>query len=221
MSPGHDPILGFIFGVIDILRGTMTVIDKNGILHVVKTGEGTFNLIEAFIKVFAHLLSDIFTKAGVQPPFFSLLQLLSGKSPFILRENGEKVSYTNVVRFMYKHGYDLRHFATMGIVPLTFELVVGTYYNLANFDAIYGGYKNPNHKYKLTSMLTIAHSLCMSGNILKMWMYGWNPLAFNYGEFLMLVKSFFSLYKSKIEKEDFIEKSLLKNWETIYEASCY
>ncbi len=30
MSLGHDPILGFIFGVIDIVSGTGTFIDKNG-----------------------------------------------------------------------------------------------------------------------------------------------------------------------------------------------
>lgn len=27
---GHDPILGFIFGVVDILNGTITTIDKQG-----------------------------------------------------------------------------------------------------------------------------------------------------------------------------------------------
>lgn len=27
---GHDPVLGFVFGVADILNGTMTTIDKNG-----------------------------------------------------------------------------------------------------------------------------------------------------------------------------------------------
>ena len=30
LSLGHDPLLGFVFGVYDIMHGTMTTIDKNG-----------------------------------------------------------------------------------------------------------------------------------------------------------------------------------------------
>lgn len=33
LSLGHDPILGFVFGVYDIMHGTMTTIDKSG--HIV------------------------------------------------------------------------------------------------------------------------------------------------------------------------------------------
>ena len=32
-------------------------------------------LVSAFLEVFLHLLSDVFTSAGIQPPFFTLLQL--------------------------------------------------------------------------------------------------------------------------------------------------
>ena len=30
LSLGHDPLLGFLFGVLDILTGRMTTIDKTG-----------------------------------------------------------------------------------------------------------------------------------------------------------------------------------------------
>jgi len=92
MSFGHDPIMGFIFGLIDILRGTMTIVDKNGVLKVVDVGQGSFNIFSAFIKVFAHLLSDICTPMGIAPPFMPLLQLITGKTPFILNKNGEKIT---------------------------------------------------------------------------------------------------------------------------------
>ena len=37
-----------------------------------KISEG---MVSAFLEVFLHLLSDVFTSAGIQPPFFTLLQL--------------------------------------------------------------------------------------------------------------------------------------------------
>jgi hypothetical protein len=124
MSLGHDPILAFIFGTIDIMSGTGTYIDKHGDLRRIATSLSPEGLVSAFVKVFLHLLSDVFTSAGVQPPFFTLLQLAKTKSPFVLGPSGKKVSWTNMARYMYTHGYDLRHFATMGIVPASVEMIV-------------------------------------------------------------------------------------------------
>ena len=117
MGLGHDPILAFIFGTIDVISGTGTYIDKHGDQRRVATSMSPEGLITAFLKVFLHLLSDVFTSAGIPPPFLTLLQLVKTKSPSILGPSGEKVTWTNVARYMYTHGYDLRHFATMGIVP--------------------------------------------------------------------------------------------------------
>lgn len=212
MSLGHDPILGFIFGVIDILRGTMTAIDKNGVLQIVDIGEGSYNIFSAFVKVFAHFLSDICSPMGIAPPFMSLLQLITGKTPFILGKSGEKVSANNVIRFMYKHGYDMRHMMTMGIVPLTVELIIRTYYNLYYYSTLIDHEKDIRHKYKKNGMLTIAHSATMSGNIIKMWLYGWNPTAFNYSEFLMLTKTLISFCKVNKEYNKWLEGELRNNW---------
>jgi hypothetical protein len=104
MSFGHDPILTFIFGVIDIMTGTGTYIDKHGDLRRIATSLSPEDLVSAFLKVFLHLLSDVFTSAGIPPPFFTLLQLAKTKSPFVLGPLGEKVSWTNVARYMYTHG---------------------------------------------------------------------------------------------------------------------
>jgi hypothetical protein len=91
MSPGHDPILGFIFGVIDIMGGTGTFIDKYGDLKRIDKAVSPEGLIVAFLKVFLHFLSDVCTSAGIPPPFLTLLQLIKAKSPFVLGPSGEGV----------------------------------------------------------------------------------------------------------------------------------
>jgi hypothetical protein len=219
MSPGHDPILGFVFGVIDILRGTMTTIDKNGVFHMLKTGEGSGNVLEAILQVFAHTLSDIPTSSGVQPPFFTMLQSIKKKSPFTLKENGEQVTYPHLARFMYSNGYDLRHFATMSLVPATVEIVIRLYYNIANFDFLFVKNMSTAHKGKLSSMLTLAHSLTMGGNIVKLWSYGWNPLAFNWAELLALLSSFITFLKKQKKRQHEIDAYLLESWETLYKQT--
>ncbi len=68
MSPGHDPVLGFVFGVKDIMDGTGTYIDKNGDLVRIGTPMSPEALTVAFLKVFLHLLSDVGTSAGISRP---------------------------------------------------------------------------------------------------------------------------------------------------------
>src|SRR3712207_9409696 len=48
---GHDPILGFIFGVMDLISGTGTFIDKDGNLQRIITSRAPEDLITAFLKV--------------------------------------------------------------------------------------------------------------------------------------------------------------------------
>jgi hypothetical protein len=152
MSPGHDPILGFIFGVIDIMGGTGSFIDKHGDLKRIDKAMNPETLTVAFLKVFLHLLSDVCTSAGLPAPFFTLLQLLKAKSPFVLGSSGERVSWTDVARYMYTHGYDLRHFATMGVVPATIEMMIRGWWLCNTFEGGNGG-KNPElTRVKLTSM---------------------------------------------------------------------
>ena len=212
MEPGHDPIVGFVVGVADILRGSCTIIDKNGMLQVMQNGEGTYNIFEAFLKFFAHLLSDVFTKTGLPCPFMSLLQLCAGESPFILRKNGEKVSFTDVARFMYKHGYDMRHFATMSLETVFIELSIRTYYNLYYFDDLLDYKNDARHHLKKNNMLLAAHTIAVGENILKTWMYGWNPLALNYTEFLTLVVSMFRSIRANGKYKDMVVQHITEEW---------
>lgn len=68
MSLGHDPILAFIFGVMDVMSRTGTYIDKHGDLRRIATSLSPEGLVVAFLKVLLHLLSDVLTSAGIPPP---------------------------------------------------------------------------------------------------------------------------------------------------------
>lgn len=225
-SLGHDPILGFAIGVYDIMRGSLTGFGRNGAIMSVSNSnfQPTNNFIEAFIRQIVHLISDVPTSQGVPVPLMGILQSFESKSPFRLPQGntgklGEQVSYNDLSRFMYTHGYTMEHFATMSLVPLIVELSIRTYYKLAYFNTLFPSRSvyNPNKDVKLQSMLTFGHTITMSGNVLKMWLNGWNPTAFNWAEMLVLIKTFYSLYKANQERSKEIDQYLLEGWKTISE----
>jgi len=219
MSLGHDPILAFIFGTIDIMTGTGTYIDKHGDLRRVATSLSPEGLVTAFLKVFLHLLSDVFTSAGIPPPFFTLLQLARTKSPFVLGPSGEKVTWTNVARYMYTHGYDLRHFATMGIVPASVEMIVRGWWLCRSFES--NGQIVPT-KAKLTSMLMLAHLIATSGNLLKTGViFGMNPLALNWAQMLALPPVTLAWISETLKRDRSIRDKLDQEWTSIYQESLH
>lgn len=216
-SLGHDPILGFIFGVMDILGNTGTYIDKYGdIIRVDKAATDPVGLAEAFLKVFLHLLSDVCTSAGIQPPFFTLLQLVKAESPFILGPSGEQVSWTNVARYMYTNGYDMRHFATMGIVPAAVEMIIRGWRLCESYEKD----EDPGlMKAKTASMLMLGHSIASSGNLIKTGaIYHMNPLALNWSQALWMFPVTFSWISEGIKRDRRISAKLEAEWESIYHA---
>jgi hypothetical protein len=216
MSLGHAHILAFIFGVMDVMSGTGTYIDKHGDLRRIATSMSPEALIAAFLKVFLHLLSDVFTSAGIQPPFFTLLQLAKTKSPFVLGPSGETVTWTNVARYMYTHGYDLRHFATMGIVPASIEMIVRGWWLCRSFES--GGKVAPT-KAKLTSMLMVTHLIATSGNLLKSGViFGMNPLALNWAQLLALPPVTLAWIIETLKRNRSIRHKLDEEWMSTYQA---
>ncbi len=221
MSLGHDPIIGIIVGVLDIYLNKATFFDKYG--NLIKTNplnseKYQISLIEAFIKFFVHLISDIGTEKGIPAPLFSLIQGFKMKSPFALRENGEKVTWTSVARYMYTHGYDFRHFVSMGIVPATVEIIIRGYWLLSNWGEDKDILKLK--AVKLSSMRLVSHSLVASGNLVKTGIiFQMNPLALNYTEIFFLVKSFIKWIYDSVQRNKKIEEILLKNWEELYKDS--
>jgi hypothetical protein len=111
-SLGHDPVLGFIFGVLDIMRGTITGFSYDKLSHMHTFVHGGFvsnlqpvGLIEAILRHIGHLLSDVATPMGLPAPFMTLFQGLNNPLSEHSRTIGE------LARWMY---LDFGHFEWAG-----------------------------------------------------------------------------------------------------------
>lgn len=161
----------------------------------------------------------MFTSAGIQPPFFTLLQLLKAESPFVLGPSGKKVSWTDVARYMYVHGYDLRHFFTMGIVPAAVEIIIRGYWLLQGFEK---QSDLKQEKVKMASMLLFGHSIALSGNLIKTGViYQMNPLALNWAEILRFIPVLISWFKADVERNNLLRLELDAEWVKIYQSSSF
>lgn len=189
---GHDPILGFIFGVTDMLRGTMTTIDYKGNFVVQLMGNYSDrkaeNLFEAIAKVFIHMLSDVNTPAGLPAPFMALFNKLQ-----IGSIGTEKLNVAELVKSMYGQGYDFRHFCAMSIPAMIIEVVVRVSYFVKRLaeghsfsEAIPVGLDHKN-KPKLGTMLFVAHSASTAINAGKI-IFTKNPLDISYPQWLSFSK---------------------------------
>ncbi len=187
---GHDPVLGFIFGVLDIMRGTITGFsyEKLSGVHELAQGQVWTNLepvglITAILKQMGHLISDVATPPGIPPPFFTLFQ---GINTGNLGKGGRTVG--QVARWMYTNGYDFRHFLVMGITPAVIEIILRGYLMIRHYaengEVPFLLAKNPKYR----SMLLSAHAVACAGNAGKVALYQGNPLAINYPEWLALVR---------------------------------
>ena len=177
-TPGHDPLLGLVFGVKDIMGGTCTLIDKHGKWRVIDNPrfDGDRNVLRALVKVIVHGFSDVFTAQGLPPPFMGQLLPIGANSGLTLKKGGDPVSVRHVVRYMYANGYDLRHFATTKISPAVAEIILSAYHGVrACADGSDPGEPAVPERLKRAQMLALTHGLLASANILKTALYGWNP----------------------------------------------
>lgn len=212
-SFGHDPVLGFIFGVIDIYRGTLTGFsyDKVTSIHsfTVKqiSEEQSITFIQSILCQIGHLISDVGTKMGIQPPFFTLFQGIDFKSPFSPKNR----SIGELARWMYLNGYDLRHFIAMGITPAIIEIILRVFLMLRHYYE-YGETKfvlANNIKYR--SMFLSAHAIACAGNIGKIALYQGNPLAINYAEWIALIRYLAPSIKYWVFDKNKLELKYLKD----------
>lgn len=222
ISLGHDPVLGLVFGVKDIMCGTCTFIDRTGAWRVVgPLGHGKeTGLFDALATVIVHGFSDVFTAQGLPPPSLSVLQSVTANSGITLKKGGAPVSVNDVVRYMYANGYDLRHFATMTISPAVAETIVRTYDAIRTpRDDRDAGKSGIRAKLKLSTMLALTHGLLASSNILKTALYGWNPTALNIAQFTALAKQMLSLVKLSAERDNLVRDQLATGWESLLPES--
>lgn len=224
-SLGHDPILGFLFGVKDILSGSFTAVDTNGnlISQAVETPseDRSTGIFSAILRQFGHLKSDVSTNAGLPAPLMPLLQFIQagsfGKSGYTLGE---------LSRIMYRQGYDFSHFLSMSIPVLIIEVLVrGSYF----FKRLHEGHEimealplnipNGKLKPKLQTMIFTAHTIATSVNLAKTAIIQ-NPLAVNYPQWLMFFKSLFSqlnwvLIKKESLFSEYFDKAISEDWVSV------
>lgn len=182
-SLAHDPSLtGLMFAIIDTVRGTFTCLDRNGCLVVENVTEKDFlKLLVMPIMWLGHLLSDAFTKLGIPIPGWCYLQVLQFGS------FGEKErTISEVARYMYLEGYDLRHYLSMSTVNATIELIIRLYYILVckqrskdHSLKAEKEYLELRNKIKLHDMLFVSYVIASCGNISKICAYKGNPSALN------------------------------------------
>ena len=217
-SLGHDPLLGLVFGVGDILSGTCTFIDKSGAWSVVSAPghDGSSNVLEAILKVVVHGPSDVFTAQGLPAPFLAPFQLIGMKSGFNLKEGGDPVPVKDVARYMYSNGYDLRHFMTMSISPAIAEVILWAYHGLrAQVDRSKAGKEGIAEKLRRGQMIALTHGALASANILKTALYGWNPMALNLAQFAALARRLLSLMKLAAERDRMLRERLDDGWKAL------
>ena len=120
---GHDPLLGFIFGVADILTGRMTTIDKAGniVSQVMESyaDRKESDIFAALAKQVIHFKSDVTTSMGLPAPLMSLFNLLQFGS---IGEDEQTIA--EIVQGMYYEGYDFIHFCSMSIPAMLVEVIV-------------------------------------------------------------------------------------------------
>jgi hypothetical protein len=189
-SLGHDPVLGFVFGVLDIMRATVTGFsyDKltglhNFVTHSV-SDDVSIKLVEAILIQLGHLISDVATPMGLPAPFMTLMQGIN------IGSFGEKKrSVGQIARWMYLNGYDLRHFLASGITPAVVEIVLRAYIMIRHYSE-HGEVKFDLASHpKYRSMLLMAHGIATTANAGKVILLtGGNPLAINYAEYMAFIR---------------------------------
>lgn len=185
-SLAHDPSpLGFLWGIKDIVQGTFSFVDRDGLLGVQKVADvaGFLEAISAPVKWLGHLISDIYTSAGVPILGWTYLQAFQFGSL-----GDKKRTISDLARYMYVNGYDMRHLVTMSVSQAAIEVIIRIYHFLVNegpekkkfyeltSEREYGQIKND---IKLRRMLYLATSVAAVGNVGKIVAYGGNPLAIN------------------------------------------
>lgn len=202
---GHDPVLGFIFGVADILTGRMTTIDKTGnvVSQVMENyaGRKETEIFKALAKQITHFKSDITTSMGLPAPFMSLFNLLQFGN---IGEYDQTIA--EIVQGMYYEGYDFIHFCSMSIPTMLVEVIVRMGYA---FKRISEGHEIKDsipvslnrEKYpKLSTMLFLGHSVATAVNAGKV-AFTENPMAINYPQWIAFTKySYFQLKWAVMEK---------------------
>lgn len=211
LSLGHDPILGFVFGVYDIMHGTMTTIDKSGhivcqVMEVYSNRKET-DIVSALLKQIIHFKSDITTSMGLPAPLMGLFNLCQFGSI-----GEEEQTVAEIVQGMYYEGFDFIHFCAQSIPTILIELVTRIGYSVKRIkegnkvkDSIPISLNRDKHP-KLATMLFIAHTGATAVNAGKVY-FTKNSMAINYPQWIAFAKySYKQLKWALVEKTEARQK---------------
>jgi len=193
---GHDPLLGWVYGTMDILRGSLTGVSRSGVVKVLESGPPTAANLPAALAIQAmHLVSDVITPAGLQLPGWSAL-LTIDKS--IL---GSERTVGELSRLMYVRGYDTWHLPTMAVPVLGIEAVLRGYLGLRqmldeeyreelDIERLRTGSNRVADLPRYEVMALIARGIAVAGNAGRFSLSGANPLTLNFPLWMAFAKSF-------------------------------
>ncbi len=202
---GHDPLLGFLFGVSDIMTGRMTTIDKSGniVSQVMENyvDRKETDIFAAIAKQILHLKTDVTTSMGLPVPLMSLFNLLQ-----VGNIGDEDQTIAEIVQGMYYEGYDFIHFCSMSIPVMIVEVVVRMGYALKRMnegfsikESIPFSTNRAKHP-KLATMLFIGHSAATAFNAGRVYLTK-SPMTINYPQWIAFAKhSYFQLRWALLEK---------------------
>ena len=195
-SLAHDPILGFIFGVWDMLHGTCTIISNGEIISVASTkGPTDASIFQLLGRMLGHLLSDVNAPSangnrgmGLPAPFMGLLRMFEGIPV------GDS-NFGRQIEWMYANGYDFRQFVATSIPMLIMEVMLRSFYigkQMKLYNAPFGETvldtmptrMNPRFRMMLalaygTSSAVNAGKMYVTQNILNANYASWMGLAWN------------------------------------------
>ena len=228
LSLGHDPLLGFVFGVADILTGHMTTIDKTGkvVSQVMEcyADRTEMNIFSALVKQLSHLKSDVTTSMGLPAPLMGLFNLLQFGS---IGEYEQTIA--DIVQGMYFEGYDFIHFCSMSVSAIIIEVVVRIGYAVKRIkegsnlkDAIPFD-SNHTEKPKLGTMLFAANAIAAAVNAGKI-AFTKSPLSINYPQWIAFAKYSFQqarwiLFTNPELRDQYIREAIAFDLDEIYEQS--
>lgn len=204
-SLGHDPLLGFVVGTLDILRGRMTTIDKFGKILSQEipryAGREEATVFAALCKQLIHFKSDVTTSMGLPAPFMGLFNLMQFGSV-----GEEEQTKAEIVQGMYYEGYDFQHFCAQSVPVMLTEVVVRLGYFLKRVAEGHGVKESipvtadRERRPKLGTMLFTAHSLATAVNAGRV-AFTKDPMAINYPQWLFFAyRSFAQAKWAMIEK---------------------
>ena len=131
-----------------------------------------------------------------------------------------KVPWTDVARYMYVHGYDLRHFFVSGIVPATVTAIITGYWLLDGLARRGPDADRTGDRAKLTSMLLVGHTIATSGNLLKTGLlFGMNPLALNWAQLLAMAPVTVAWIAESAARDARIRRGLDAEWQRLLAES--